>query len=180
MKAVNGKILVRVNNSQKEYMDIAGVEVKTVHKYGTNYRERSPVIGVFAETTEHFREGQAAIFHHNHFYLPSPYHLKGDMFSVPVNKTIFGTLDTHGDMTPVMGNIIVGLIPIPTLLPLPPDQQKTYINQYRVINPGWTKYKEGQTIFTRPHSGYEVIYTWEGTEKRIIKVDSDMVCGVVV
>lgn len=179
MKSVNNKVLVRVNMEQKNYMKIGSIVLQTANKYATNYREKSPVVGQFVETNQFFREGDIALFHHNHFYHPSPYFLQDDLYSVPMNKTIFGTVDSHGEMTPVMGNMICKRIPVETYLPLPSDQQKTHINRYEIVNPGWTKYKAGDIIFTRPHSGYDIIYMWD-TEKRVVtKVSEDMVCGIV-
>lgn len=179
MKAVNNKVLVRVDMRQKDCMIIGDTIVKTAWGFGTNYRERSPVVCQFAEKTKLFRKGDIAICHHNNFYDPSPYHLEGDLFSVPVNKTIFGVLDSEGNMTPVMGNMICKTIPVPSLLPLPRDQQKDFINRYEIVEPGWTHYKKGQIIFTRPYSGYLIVYTWGFEERRVLKVDSDMVCGIL-
>lgn len=165
--------------SQKDYMEVGGVVVKTATEFDVNYRRRSPVIGEFAESNDFFKKGQLAIFHHNHFYSPSPYHVQDDLFSVPMGKTIFGTLDSHGKLTPVMGNLTVKTIPIPSVLPLPPELQKNYIHRYEVVNGGWTHYKKGDVIFTRPMAGYEICYTWNGEERKVIKVPDDQICGIL-
>lgn len=179
MRAVNNKVLVRVDMGQKNSIRIGDIAVKTVASFNKNYRERSPVVGEIAETNRFLQKGDIAVFHHNHFYDPSPYYLQDDLFSVPLNKTIFGTLSSQGEVYPVFGNLICNRIVIPSFLPLPPEQQQFHINQYEVVNPGWTTYKKGQVIFTRPNSGYEIVYVFNGEEKRIIKVDGDMICGVV-
>ena len=179
MKSVNQKVLVRVDLSQKDYMNIGGVTVSTAQSFDKNYRNRSPVLGQFAETNKFFREGDLALFHHNHFYQPSPYFVQDDLFSVPMTKAIFCTIDSNGEVSPVMGNLIVELIPVPSSMELPPDMQTTYINRYKIINPGWTTYKKDQIIFTRPHSGYPIVYMWNGQERVTIKVSEDMICGVV-
>lgn len=179
MKSVFEKVLVTVDMNQKDFMTLGDSVVRMAQSFSTNYRERSPVLGRFAETNKFFREGDVAVFHHNHFYHPSPYHLYDDLFSVPMNKTIFGTIDSHGEMTPVMGNMICERIPVKTPFPVPPDQQEYHTSQYLVVNPGWTTYKINDIIFTRPASGYEIVYTWDGIEKKILKVSEDMVCGVL-
>lgn len=179
MKSVNSKIIVRVNMSQKDYMDIGGISVKMALEFDVNYRRRSPVVGRFAESNKLFKEGDIAIFHHNHFYPPSPYFLQDDLFSVPMSPAIFGILNSEGEMIPVMGNMTVKLIPVPTLLPVPTDQQENYKSRYEVINPGWTTYKAGDIIFTRPLAGYEIVYTWNNIEKRVIKVPEAQICGVL-
>ena len=179
MKSANGKILVRVDMDQKDYMEVGGVVVKTALDFDKNYRNRSPVVGQFAESNQYFKEGDLGLFHHNHFYPPSPYFVQDDLFSVPMGKSIFGVLDSYGDVNPVMGNLIVSLISVPSLMELPPDQQTTYTNRYKIINPGWTTYKEGQIIFTRPLAGYEIVYTWNNIEKRVIKVPEEQICGIL-
>lgn len=179
MKSVNNKILVRVDMAQKNAMMVGNVLVQTANLYATNYREKSPVIGVFAESNKFFKEGDIAIFHHNHFYHPSPYYLQDDLYSVPMNKTIFGVLNSQGELTPVMGNILCNRIPVKTPFPVPPDQQKFHINQYEVTDRGWTTYKKGNIILTRPNAGYEIVFFFDKIEKRIIKVTDDQICGVV-
>lgn len=163
---------------QKNSMTLGDITVKMASIYETNYREKSPVVGTIAETNEFLREGQIAVFHHNNFYLPSPYHLYEDLFSVPMGKTIFGVLDENGNINPTFGNMICERIEVETPFPVPPDQKKFHINQYRVLDGGWTVFRKEDTVFTRPHSGYEIIYIWDSMEKRVVKVDSDMVCGV--
>lgn len=160
-------------------MEVGGVTVKTALEFDKNYRNRSPVVGQFAETNEYFKEGELALFHHNHFYPPSPYFLQDDLFSVPMTKSIFGVLDSQGEMTPVMGNIVVKTIPIPTLLDVPREMQQNYINRYEIVNSGWTTYKKGDIIFTRPHAGYPIVYIWNGEERTVIKVPDDQVCGIL-
>lgn len=179
MKATNNKVIVRVDMAQKNAMYIGDVLVKTALAYEKNFRERSPVIGQIMEDNRYLSKGQLAIFHHNHFYEPSPYYLQDDLFSVPLNKTIFATLDSQGLASPVFGNVFCKTIPIPSEIDLPPDHKKDYINKYEIVDPGWTKYRPGQIIFTRPYSGYEIVYNWGGDERRVIKVDSEMICGVV-
>jgi hypothetical protein len=70
-------------------------------------------------------------------------------------------------------------IDIETAIPLPIEQRKKHIDRYSIKNPGWTKYKIAQTIFTRPDSGYEIVYIWQNIENRVVKVDSEMICGIL-
>lgn len=179
MKSANQKILVRVNLDQKNFMQIGESLVKMAQDFATNYREKSPVLGVFAESNKLFTEGQVAIFHHNHFYRPSPYHLYDDLYSVPMNKTIFGVLNSDGEFVPVMGNMTCERIAVETSLPLPPDQVEYHNSQYKILDPGWTTYKKGDVVLTRPSSGYEIVYHLDNIERKVIKVDQDMVCGIV-
>lgn len=178
MLPVNNRIIVRVNMAQKNEITIGGVTVRTAHKYENNYREKSPVVAEVVEGNDQIRTGQIICCHHNHFYHPSPYFLYDDLYSIPFNKTIFGTFDSGGNLSPTCGNMVCLKVDVETLLPVPPEERKQHIDRYIVDDPGWTIYKEGQMVFTRPHSGYEIVYVWNNVERRIVKVDSEMVCGV--
>ena len=166
-----------VNMEQKDTMLINGIEFKMANKYATNYREKSPVIGVIQERNEYFNEGDTAIFHHNHFYGNSPYLVENNLFSVPMNKTIL-CLIKGGDIFPLFGNMICERIEIATPLPVSPEYKKFYHNVYKIKDKGWTTYHNDEIIFTRPHSGYEIVYIYNNIKKSAIKVDSEMVCGV--
>lgn len=179
MLPVNNRIIVRVNMAQKNEITIGGVTVRTALKYEKNYREKSPVVAEVVDGNDQIRTGQVICCHHNHFYHPSPYFLYDDLYSIPFNKAIFGTFDLDGDLSPTCGNMVCYNIDVETLLPVPPEERKRHINRYLIKDPGWTMHKVGQTIFTRPHSGYEIVYVWNNVEKRVIKVDSEMVCGVL-
>lgn len=179
MIPVNSKIIVQVNPNQKDTVKLGDTVVKCAYNYEVNYRIKSPVIGIIVHGNEFIKEGSITIFHHNNFYLPSPYHLQDDLFSVPFGKTVFGTLNENGDLNPLCGNILCKWIDIETTFPLPPEQRKKYIDRYEIINPTGTIYKKEQIIFTRPHSGYEIVYIWNGIEKKILKVHEEMVCGLI-
>jgi hypothetical protein len=179
MKPTYDRIIVRVNLRQKDEINIGGLTVKMAPQYEKNHREKSPVVAEVIQGNDQIRSGQIICCHHNHFYHPSPYFLYDDLFSIPFNQTIFGIFDTGGGLIPTCGNIICERVDVETLLPVPDDQKRQYTDRYKVLDPGWTKYKEKQMIFTRPYSGYEIVYVWDKIERRIIKVDSQMVCGVL-
>lgn len=179
MKAVNGKVLVRVDMKQKSHMKMGEVVVQMANLYETNYREKSPVVGVFAETNKFFKEGEIAVFHHNHFYEPSPYYLYDDLFSVPMNHTILGVLGEGGSFRPVFGNMVCEQMEVESEFLIPPEHKTFHVNQYRIIDAGWTNYKNGTIALTRPYSGYEIVYMFNGVQHRVIKVQDEMVCGIV-
>ncbi len=180
MKSVNGKILVSVNLAQKDYMEVGGVELKTAMPFASNFREKTPVIAKVIEGNEFVMEGNLLLTHHNLFQMPSPYHLYDELFSIPFSKVLFAKIDTSGDIQPICGNLICEKIEVETLLPVPENERKYHINKYKVLMSGWTNYKEGSIIYTRPNSGYEIIYILNGKKNIIVKVDSDMICGVSV
>lgn len=179
IRPANNKIIVRVDPTQKNEIKVGTATLTTALLFENNYRERSPVVGVIVHGNEILKEGDVAIFHHNHFYQPSPYWIGSDLFSVPFNKTIFGILNENGEIDPICGNIICQRVPIEYAMPVPVEEQKTYIDRAIVINPGQTPYNPGQLLFHRVHAGYDIVYNWKGGERRVTKVHEDMVIGFV-
>lgn len=179
IKAANSKIIVRVDPNQKNEIKIGGITMTAALLFENNYREKSPVVGVIVNGNEYLKEGQVALFHHNHFHMPSPYWIGDTLFSVPFNKTIFGVLDENGEITPMCGNIICERVPIEYAIPVPIEERKEYIDRVIVENGGETEYKKGDYLFTRPHSYYQIVYHWNNIEKRIHKVHESMVCGIL-
>lgn len=175
---VNGKIVVSCNMKQKEEMTIAGVSIKCCHQYGTNYRERSPVVCVVEQGNKWVKTGEILLVHHNTLYTPSPYHLEGNLFSIPFAKTLFAKIGSEGQLEPICGNILCDRVDIETTFELPPDERKQHIDRVKVTDPGWTKYKIGQLLFTRPHSYYQIVYIWNGIETRVHKCHEEMVVGM--
>jgi hypothetical protein len=179
VKSVNSKIIVSVNPNQKDKLIVGGFEFQAANKYHTNYRYKSPTIAVVVEGNDFVKENDVLLCHHNLFYLPSPYHLTGDLFSIPFSKVLFAKILSNGDLIPICGNMICKEIPRETLLEMPPELKTFHKNRYEVIDGGWTIYKPKEIIFTRPSSGYEIVWNVNGVENKTIKVDSDMVCGVL-
>lgn len=179
MKAVNNKILVRVNMAQKDSMFIGGVLLSTAIKFEKNYREKSPVIAEVVNGNEKIKTGDIIICHHNHFYEPSPYYLQDDLYSIPFNKTILCKIKTDGALVPVCGNILGSRVIIPSPLDMPVEYQKTYIDRIKITHKGWTKYSVGDTVLCRPNSPYDIVYNIGGVENRVTKVSEDMICGVI-
>lgn len=177
MKPVNNKILVRCDINQKNSISINDVVFSTALNFETNYRERSPVVCEVVEGNETVFNGDIILCHHNTFYLPSPYHLGEDLFSIPFGSTLFAKILQDGSLWPICGNILCNRVEKEYSIPIPPELQEKYINKSIVIDGGLTRYKKGQTIFHLSNSYYEIVYVWGGQEKRIHKVNEQMVCG---
>ncbi len=176
---VNKKILVRVNLNQKDFIKIGDAILRMASLFENNHREKNPILAEVVEGNNILNPRDIICCHHNHFGNPSPYYLMDNLYSIPVNKTIFGKFDAKGTIQPTYGNMICQPIEIETSLPLPIEKRANYINRYVVYDPGDTKYQKGQIIFTRPYSGYEIVYIWQNIENRVVKVDSEMVCGIL-
>lgn len=179
MKAANNKIIVRVKNDQKDLMQIGDVLVQMALSYEKNYRERSPVIAEVVSGNEFVKSGDILLCHHNLFYLPSPFHLYDDLFSISWNSTIFAKIGSRGTLIPISGNMFCDRIDIETEFPLPPELCEKYTDKVVVIDGGETGYKNGDILFTRPYSYYEIVYTINGVQKRVHKCHKDMVCGIL-
>ena len=176
MIPVNGKIIVSVDLEQKNKMLIDGMEFYTATKFETNYREKSPTIATVVDGNEFVKAGDILLCHHNLFYLPSPYHLYDNLYAIPFSKVLFAKIDKEGNIEPICGNVIVERIAKKEMFSV---EHKTEDKIYRLIDKGWTTYKNGSILFTRPSAGYDIVYNIDGIEKRITKVDSEQICGVV-
>ena len=179
METPNGKILVRSNLSQKDKIVINGVEFKTAGLFDSNYREKSPTIAEVVNGNKFVKSGDIIVCHHNTFYEPSPYYLEEDLFSIPFDKIVFGTLDENGNISPLNGNIICQRIPIDNRPEIPIQYRKTFIDRAEVLDGRWTDYKKGQTIIHRLNAGYDIVYNFNGTEKRVTKVHESQVVGIL-
>lgn len=180
MIPTNNKILVRVNMGQKDSMFVGGILMSTATKFEKNYREKSPVIAEVVDGNETIKTGDIIVCHHNHFYPPSPYNLQDDLYSIPFNRTILGKVNIDGTISAVCGNVFGDRVPIKTDLAQPPEYQKKYIDRILITDKGDTKYKEGQIAFCRPNAPYDIVYNFNGVEKRVTKVDSSQICGVLI
>jgi len=177
MKSVNNRIIVRVDMAQKNRMKIGDIWVQCALLFNTNYREKSPVIAEVISGNDKVKEGMFICCHHNHFYHPSPYFLQDDLYSIPFNKTIFGYFKEDGELIPLCSNVLGSRIEIPSTIPLPPELVKKYTNKMLVTNGRNTKYKKGETLFTRPNAPYDIVYNWGGKEIVVTKVSEDMIVG---
>lgn len=178
MIPANNKIIVSVNMAQKDAMKIGDIEVKTGLIFETNYREKSPVLAKVEQGNKLIRSGSIIIVHHNHFYPPSPYHLYDNLFSIPTNHTIFATLNQDGSLQAVYGNLLGERVDIETTIPLPPEQRKKYHDRM-VVTHGWGQYSSGKLVFSRPYAPYDIVYNFGGEIKRVTKLNSEMVVGVL-
>lgn len=171
--------MVQVNPEQKTSISLGGSTFSSAPLFNKNYREKSPVIATVFVGNDLVNEGDILLCHHNLFYLPSPYHLIGNYFSIPFSKVLFAKILQDGSLLPICGNLLVERIQIITPIPVPIEQQETYKSKYKVTNSGYTAYKNDDIIFTRPSSGYNISYVFDGKEKEVTKIDSEMICGFI-
>ena len=179
IKAVNKRLVVRVDMAQKDKMLINGVMFHTATKFDVNYREKSPTIAVVVSGNDYLKKGDIIICHHNHFYEPSPYQLEHDLFSIPFNKTIFAKVSTNGKLSAICGNVFGERVLINSDLEVPVEYRKKYIDRITIQDKGWTSFRTGTTVICKHNAPYDILYNWNGEEKRITKVSEDMICGIL-
>lgn len=179
MQTTNGKILVKANLDQKSEIVINGVSFKSAPKFDTNFREKSPTIAEVVTGNRFLKSGDIILCHHNTFYEPSPFYLEDDLFSIPFDKIVFGTLDEYGNINPLNGNIICQRISIDNRPEIPIQYRKTFIDRAIVLDGRWTPYNKNQTILHRLNAGYDIVYNIDGVEKRVTKVHESQVVGIL-
>lgn len=179
MIAVHDRIIVRVDQSQKDSIMIGETKVIFPTKYLTNYREKSPVIAQVVDANDRLNAGDFLLCHHNHFHLPSPYFLQDDLFSIPANHTIFAIIRPLGELSPVYGNVLADKIEVETSFPVPAEYREFHKDRGLILDGGHTGFKTGDLVFTRPSAIYEIVYVWGDQERKVCKINSQMICAVI-
>lgn len=176
MKVAKGKILVRVDMEQKHVSNFGGKMLIVPIPFMTNHREKNPVVAYVEKGNKEIPSGSRIICHHNHFCENSPYEYGEGLFAIPCNENIFAIIDDNGDAWPVGGNVIAKRVAVASNLSIP--GLKNY-NDRVVITSNAYGYKEGQEVFTLPFSDYQIVYNWEGQERKIIRVFRDNIVAVL-
>lgn len=175
----NSKIIVSVDFSQKESVNIGGSEMLLAKQYSNNRRESMPVICRVMEGNEYISSGTYLLVHHNRFAENSPHHLENNLYSLAYNESIFAKLDEQGNAKSMCGNIIVDHVYDESTIGLPAHLRQPNKFKYRVLSNGFG-YKKGQIIFAYEFANYEVIYVFNGEEKRVVKIAQKDVVGKII
>lgn len=170
MNPIKGNIIVRVDLEQKGTIKLGDQTFVKVPKFNTNYRDKSPVIAFVEHGNEIIAAGTTILTHHNIFQGDSIFFLEDNLYSIPVNSSIFATVDNEGDLHSIHGNIIVERVAKKEgILETPASYRKNYNDRVIVIADG-EGFKKGDQVLTCTMADYEIVYNWEGIEKRVIKV----------
>lgn len=177
MISANNKILVQVDYNQKQSAEIGGVSISLGKEYSTNRRESNPVVCKVVEGNLDIKAGVYLLVHHNRFVETSPHHLGDNFYSLAYNTAIFARLDENGNPIGLCDNIFVEYIRDDYDL-IPPQLQTVDKFKYKVLSDGFG-YKKDDVIFCYEFSNYEVVYVWEGIEKRVVKVAKKDIVGKI-
>ncbi len=180
MISTNQRIMVRVDMEQKETMRVGNVTMKTAIRFEKNYREKSPVLAEVVQGKGILKKGDVVVCHHNHFHSPSPYQLEDNVFSIPFNQTIFALVTKSGGLKAICGNVLGQRIEKKYSLEVPIEFREKYIDRLEITDKGWSSFKNGTTVFCKPYAPYDIVYNFEGVEKRITKLDTRQITGILV
>ncbi len=171
MKPTERRIIVYCDLEQKGTILVAGKSFHCVPKFATNYREKSPVVAVVKDGNGKIPNETIIIAHYTYFYGDSHYALGDGLFSIPFSENIFCTIDNQGNAHSIGGNIIAQRVEkkLPGDLRQPPANYKNYKDRLIILSDG-EGFTAGQMVFTIPLSDHEIVYHWEGQERRVIKV----------
>lgn len=178
MKSANNKIIVEVDFSQKEKISVADTDFLLGKQYSNNRRESMPVVCKVVDGNSHVPQGTFLLVHHNRFTENSPHHLGGNLYSLAWNQSVFAKLDEYGNAKSVCGNIIVDYIYEEYTIPVPAHLKKPNKFKYIVLSNGFG-YKRGQLIFAYEFSNYEIVYVFNGEEKRVVKIAQTDIVGKI-
>lgn len=177
--SANEKLIVSVDYSQKESMEISGTKILLAKEYSTNRRESMPVVCTVLTGNEYVVEGIRLLVHHNRFKEDSPHHLGDNLFSLAYNPSIFAWIDKDGGAHQMCGNVIVERI-YDNDSPIIPDHLKKYNpHKFKVVSNG-CGFMKGQYVFAYEFSDYEIVYMFRGKEYRVIKIYKDDIVGKVI
>ena len=163
-------IIVRCDPDQKELISVGGKSFKCALKFATNYREKSETLAVVVQGSGQISEGSIIVAHHTLFYGESPWALGDGLFSIPVNDNIFAIIDEDGNPHCIGNNILAQrIIPELSHFTMPESYKKSYKDRV-VILENYREFKKGQQVFTLNMADYEIVYNWNGEERRVIKI----------
>lgn len=145
-------------------------------QYSNNRRESEPVVCKVINGNGHLADGAFILVHHNRFSENSPHHLENNLYSLAFNESIFAKLDKNGEAKSVCGNIIVDYVYDDKDSMLPAHLRLPNKFKYVVKNSGYG-YKKGQFIFAYEKADYEIVYVFNGEEKRVIKIKQSDIVG---
>lgn len=168
-----------VDFSQKEKISIEGNDFLLAKQYSNNRRESNPVVCKVVDGNGHLKDGTFLLVHHNRFTENSPHYLGDNLYSLAYNSAVFAKLDSNGDAHSICDNIIVEHVYENSSIPLPAHLIKPNPFKYKVVSNGFG-FKKGQMIFCYEKSDYEIVYVFNGQEKRVVKVAKADIVGKIV
>lgn len=176
MIPINNHIIVSVNLSQKDEALIGGSVLKTGKNYNDNFRERNPVVAYVENGNKEIPSGIHIICNYSYFDLESPLHLYDNLYSIPVDEEIYAIINQDESLTPIMGNVFVERVTKETKIEIPEELRKPHTDR-GVLLTDTKDIKKCSFILWLTKADYEICYTWNGDEKRILKIHQSEITG---
>lgn len=195
MEAIGGKLLVKSYLHQKEALTIKGkggkkIELFVGRKYLENNREKNPVVvEVISNKTkyEYIKPGDVLLVHHNMVDSPltNQYCIEFDpqtgigLYSIPAAAPqIFCKLRKDGTAEPICGNILVERIEgklQSKFIIIPESVKNHHDDRVKVlsISKEVDGVKAGDVIGIYKYADYEICYSWNKKDFRVIKVNAE-------
>jgi hypothetical protein len=173
-----GNIVVYCDRDQKSEALIGGQIFSTGKNYNENFRERNPVLAKVIEGHGEVHKGMWIICNYSTFDWDSQFYLGEDLYSIPVNEEIYAWVDDFGELNPLNGNLLAQREQKKSSFELPDDYKKNYWDRGTLLSHSG-KYRSGDEVFWMTKADYEIVYTWNGEEKRAIKVHSNEIVGII-
>lgn len=179
MISANEKIIVSVNFAQKNKITVGNSEMLLAKQYSHNRRESMPVICKVVYGNGKIKDGTFLLVHHNRFSENSPHSLGDNLYSLTYNESIFARLDAQGNAHGLCGNVIVDYLYPEYSIPVPAHLKQPHKFKYKVLSNGFG-YKKGQLIFAYDFANYEIVYVFNGQQKRVVKIKSSDIVGKMI
>lgn len=189
-KAMRSKLVVAVNMSQKDDFEIdlaPGIRIWMNKDWGPDGKVTNPSLAIVKSVGEGITDiepGDMILCHHNAFdrvvsngYLHGHIGRDGklDLFSLEYSM-VWLKVDTDGNAHPLAGYLTVDRIeePLPdTVLELTDlSKGRVYQNRFKILElgPGCDDLEVGMVIETDKFSDIDVHYSWNHTERKVIRV----------
>ena len=178
MKPQENYIIVEVDQNQKDEAIIGGQRFSTGRNYNENFREKNPVVAHVIEGHVEIHKGMWLVCNYSTFDWDSPFYIGDNLFSIPVDEEIFAWVGEEGELYPLNGNLMVKRIGKKYSFELPDDYKKNYWDRGVILNDG-NGYKSGDQVFWMKMADYEICFTWNGQEKRVVKVHNKEIVGIL-
>lgn len=178
---LDDNIVVKCFFDQNKFQELAGRELQIAHRYNENYREKNPVICEVIEGNEQISKGVLLVCQYHHFEPESFYLMEANtefgLFAIPCDDSIFGFLDDTGELHPLNGNVIgFRLQEPPNMSGMPEHMIQQYHNRLQ-IKEAMYGFKKNSIIFINQYADYEIVYTFNKIEHRLIKVHLSDIIG---
>ncbi len=182
MNILNDMIMLTVDDEQKESFVMGSNKffiVPNRHKYNANGRDTNPVLAKVHLPGKNtpFMRGDIIVTVHN--TLMNGAMRLGKYCITPYDRWILAIVTNKGELKPTAAHVICERINMPSDedFIVPESAQKQYTDRVKVIAGYGGNYEPGDVIGILKYADYEVVYNWNGEERRrVVVFKQDVIC----